>query len=281
MIVRWGLGELGPLLDELDVSSPLLVTSERFAGIDLPIERRFTGVQPHTPTDSVEAAVAAAAGADGLVALGGGSAIDTAKNVSAATGLPVVSVPTTYSGSEWTTYFGRRDVEQGIKGGGGGAQTVGIVYEPKLTLELPPALTAGTAMNALAHAAEALYVDARSAEGDREALTGAELIAAWLPPVLEDGTDLPARTGLLRGAAHAGAALAASFMGLAHAMAQALGGRYGAPHGAMNALTLPPVLEFNRLGRGGRDRPPGRVARRRCGDQGARARRARRFPAAP
>jgi alcohol dehydrogenase class IV len=63
--------------------------------------------------------------------------------------------------------------------------------------------------------------------------------------VLEEPHDLAARTGLLRGAAEAGEALALSMLALGHALAQALGGRYGLPHGAMNALTLPPALRFN------------------------------------
>jgi maleylacetate reductase len=245
VIVRWGLDELEPLLRELGVTQPLLVTSERFADVSLPIEHRFTGVRPHTPADTVAAATGAAAGADVLVPLGGGSAIDTAKAVSAGTGLPVVSVPTTYSGAEWTSFFGQRDEERRLKGGGGGARPVGIVYEPRLTLGLPPDVTGGTALNALAHCAEALYTTTRSPDGDADALAGAALIAAELPAVLADGDDLDARTALLRGAMHGGAALAASFMGLAHAMAQALGGRYGLPHGAMNAIVLAPALRFN------------------------------------
>ena len=245
MIVRWGLDELEPLLQELGIERPLLVTSQRFADHSLPVERRFTGVRPHTPSASVHAALAAAADADGLVPLGGGSAIDTAKAVSAQTGLPVVSVPTTYSGAEWTTFYGQRDEEERLKGGGGGARTVGIVYEPRLTLDLPPDVTGGTALNALAHCAEALYTRTRSPDGDADALEGAALIAAALPAVLDDGRDLEARAKLLRGSMHAGAALAASFMGLAHALAQALGGRYGLAHGAMNALVLGPTLRFN------------------------------------
>ena len=182
---------------------------------------------------------------DGIVAVGGGSAIDTAKAASAASGLPLVSVPTTYSGAEWTEFFGVRDPDRRMKGGGAGARLYGIVYEPKLTLELPRAETVGTALNALAHSAEALYVDRHNAEADAEALAGARLIAEWLPQVVERPAKLEPRTELLRGACHAGAALGKSFLALGHAIAQALGGRYGLPHGAMNALSLPPALRFN------------------------------------
>jgi maleylacetate reductase len=194
----------------------------------------------------VEGALAAAReqGADALVALGGGSAIDTAKAASAESGLPVVSIPTTYSGSEWTPFFGSRDHETGVKRAGSGAVVRGIVYEPELTLGLPPAESAGTALNALAHCAEALYTKGHGPETDREALAGTRLIARWLPAVLADGADVEARTELLRGAMHAGASLRAG-MGVAHAMAQALGGRFALPHGAMNAIALPAGLRFN------------------------------------
>lgn len=237
MIVRWGLDELPGLLGDLEIGRPLLVASERWAKLGLPAAARWSEV----PTDRLADVATAAAGCDGALAVGGGSAIDLAK----ATGLPVVSVPTTYSGAEWTGFFGVRDPSRRMTGGGGGAHLAGIVYEPKLTLELPRAESGGTAMNALAHCAEALYVHGRNPTGDEHALEGARLIAEHLPNVLADGSDLDERTSLLRGAMHAGEALAAAGLGLGHAMAQAVGGRYGIPHGAANALCLPPALRFN------------------------------------
>jgi maleylacetate reductase len=240
VIVRWGIEGLGRLLGELGSERPLLVTSARFAELELPVSARFAGVQRHSPLEVVSAATAAAAGADGLVGLGGGSAIDTSKAVSAGTGLPLVAVPTTYAGAEWTPSFGMRDTIRRLKTGGTGANTVGVVYEPTLTLGLPRDETVGTALNALAHCAEALYA------GDcADASLGAELIARWLPEVVADGGNLEARTGLLEGAMHAGMALAERGLFLAHAMAQALGGRYGVSHGGMNAICLAPALRFN------------------------------------
>ena len=241
MIVRWGLEQLEPLLAEVGIGRPLLIASDRWADLPLPSVDRWGEV----PTDRIADVVAAAGGADGLLAVGGGSAIDLAKAVSAETGLELVSVPTTYSGAEWTGFFGVRDRDRRMKGGGAGAHPAGIVYDPRLTLDLPRDQSGGTALNALAHSAEALYVAGRNPEGDRHALEGARLIVEALPKVLEDGHDVDARTTLLQGAAEAGAALGSAGLGLGHAMAQALGGRYGIAHGAANALCLPPALRFN------------------------------------
>ena len=240
MIVRWGLGELEGVLEELGAARPFLVASPRW---DPPVD--VAGEWREVPSDRIADAVAATSGADGILAVGGGSAIDLAKAISAETGLSLVSVPTTYSGAEWTPGFGIRDHERRAKGGGSGARLAGIVYEPELTLGLPRPETVGTAMNALDHAAEALYVKGRNEDGDREALSGARLIGEWLPRVVETPEDLEARRALLEGAMHAGTALASAGLGLAHAMAQALGGRFGLPHGAMNAIALPPALRFN------------------------------------
>ncbi len=241
MIVRWDLEKLGPLLAELGIQQPFTIASDRWSELDLPTGGRWSEV----PSDRIPDLAREVGGSDGLLAVGGGSAIDLAKAVSAAARLPVVSVPTTYSGAEWTTFFGVRDPNRRMKGGGAGAQLAGIVYEPKLTLGLSREQSGGTALNALAHSAEALYVAGRNPEGDRHALEGARLIAASLPQVLEHGDDLEARTTLLRGAMEAGAALGSAGLGLGHAMAQAIGGRYGIAHGAANALTLPPALRFN------------------------------------
>jgi len=238
VIVRFGLDALPAVLAEAGVSRPLVVASDRWRMLDVPYEEWWSEVPSHR--------VAVPSSADGIVGIGGGSAIDTAKAASALSGLPLVSVPTTYSGAEWTTSFGVRSPDRRMQGGGAGAHPTGIVYDVDLTLTLPRDVTAGTALNALAHTAEALYVQGRSDEGDAEALAGAPLIATSLPRVLADGADRDARTALLTGAMHAGHALGIAGLGLAHAMAQAVGGRYGLPHGAMNAICLPPALEFNR-----------------------------------
>jgi maleylacetate reductase len=228
------------MLEELGAARPFLVASPRWhAPVDVVGEWR------EVPSDRIAEAVASTADADGILAVGGGSAIDLAKAISAETGLSLVSVPTTYSGAEWTPSFGIRDRDRHMRGGGSGATLAGIVYDPELTLGLPRPQTVGTAMNALDHTAEALYVKGRNEEGDREALAGARLIGEWLPRVVEAPDDLEARRRLLEGAMHAGAALASAGLGLAHAMAQVLGGRFGLPHGAMNAITLPPALRFN------------------------------------
>ena len=203
MIVRWGLRELPGLLGELGIERPFLIASERWSGLDLPAAGRWREV----PSDRIDEIAAAAEDADGLLVVGGGSSIDLAKAVSVATGLPVVSVPTTYAGAEWATSFGIRDQERRMQGGGSGANLAGIVYDPDLTLGLPLEVTVGTAMNALAHCAEALYVKGRSPQSDVLAIEGARMINEALPRVAAFGEDRQARTKLLAGADVAGHAL--------------------------------------------------------------------------
>ena len=242
MIVRWSLRELPGVLAEVGIAAPLLVAGPRWDGTRPVTSVHHAARWREVPSERVTVPD----GIDGILAVGGGSAVDTAKHASAQAGLPLVSVPTTYSGAEWTTFYGIRSPDRRIRGGGSGAHPAGIVYDVDLTLGLPRPESGGTALNALAHCAEALYVRGRSDEGDVEALAGARLIATSLPRVLADLGDREARDGLLRGAAHAGHALRLAGLGLGHAMAQAVGGAYGIAHGAANALCLPPALAFNR-----------------------------------
>jgi maleylacetate reductase len=238
VIVRWSLDELPAVREELGLRDPLLVMSPRWS-LDIDAGERWSEVPSHRVDD------AAALATGGVIAVGGGSAIDLGKAISARAEVKLLSVPTTYAGAEWTTSYGIRDPERKMRGGGRGANPSGIVYEVELTLDLPRETTVGTALNALAHCAEALYVQGRNDDADEHALAGARLIGEWLPRVVDAPQDRESRTELLRGACHAGAALGGAGLALGHAMAQAIGGRYGLPHGTLNAICLPVALRWN------------------------------------
>jgi maleylacetate reductase len=242
VIVRWGpLDLVAEVCGEIGISEPLVVASARWDELDL----RFAPAARWHEVPSLRVEEASSLVRDGVVAIGGGSAIDLGKAISATAHVPLVSVPSTYSGAEWTTFFGVRDSQRRMRGGGSGAQNAGIVYDVGLTVGLPRAETVGTAMNALAHCAEAMYAHGHNEEADEHALDGAKLISEFLPRVVESPHDRDLRTELLRGACNAGEALAGSMLALAHAMAQAIGGAYGLPHGTLNGICLPPVLRFN------------------------------------
>jgi maleylacetate reductase len=242
VIVRWGpLDLVAEVCDEIGISTPLLVASPRWDGLELP----FARASSWNEVPSVRVEEASDLARDGVIAIGGGSAIDLGKAISATARVPLVSVPTTYSGAEWTTFFGMRDPQRRMRGGGSGARPAGIVYDVGLTVGLPLEQTVGTAMNAIAHCAEALYAHGHNPESDAKALEGAQLISEFLPRVVDSPLDRDLRTELLRGACHGGEALAGSMLALAHAMAQAVGGKYGLPHGTLNGICLPPALRYN------------------------------------
>ena len=233
MIVRWGLDALPEVLRG---RRAFLIAPPRWkAPVD--VVGRWSDLPTHEPFDVGDAEV--------LLAFGGGSTIDTAKAASARTNLPLVSVPTTYSGAEWTTFFGMRDGERRMRGGGSGSHNEAIVYDVQLVVDLPRAVAGGTALNALAHCSEALYVLGRDPGADAIALEGAALISAALPDVLVHPGAVEPCNRLLQGAAKAGEALGRSGLAVGHALAQTVGGAYGLPHGALNAICLPPALRFN------------------------------------
>src|SRR5437588_4461409 len=197
----------------------------------------------HVPKPVAEAGVAAARGADGLVAAGGGAAIGLAKIIARDLGLPIIAVPTTYSGSEATAIWGLSDGEQKFTGKDARVLPRTIVYDPELTLALPAAVSAASGMNAIAHCVEALWVADRTPLLMALASDALQRFAAHLPRVVTDGSDRVARAECLVAAWLAGTVLA-SGTGLQHKLAHVLGG-LGLPHAETHAIILPLVTRFN------------------------------------
>ena len=199
----------------------------------------------HVPKPVAEAGLAAAraAGADGLVAAGGGAAIGLAKIIARDLALPILALPTTYSGSEATAIWGMSDGERKFTGKDARVLPRTIVYDPDLTLALPPAVSAASAMNAIAHCVEALWVPDRTPFLMALASDAARRFAENLPRVIADGGDRQARGECLAAAWLAGTVLA-SGTGLQHKLAHVLGG-LGLPHAETHAIVLPHVTRFN------------------------------------
>lgn len=242
-------------VDRLDLRRVMVLSTPGHAGLagtvaDL-LAHRAVGVCPHAamhvPAEVARTAVHAVreAGADGCVAVGGGSTIGLAKAVALECGLPVLAVPTTYSGSEMTTVWGR--TEDGVKRTGRDPRVLPrtVVYDPELTLSLPPRLSATSGLNALAHAVEALYAPDTNPVVELLAADAVRGLAAALPLVVAVPDDLDARTAALRGAWLAGSCLGVTTMSLHHRLCHALGGSVGLPHAETHAVVLPHVLAYN------------------------------------
>ena len=199
----------------------------------------------HVPRAVAAAGLAAAraARADGLVAAGGGSAIGLAKIVARDTGLPIVALPTTYSGSEATPIWGTSEGERKTTGRDAKVVPRTVIYDPELTLVLPAAVTAASAMNAIAHCVEGLWVAERTPVTVAYATEAMRRFGAHLPRAVANGADLEARAECLIAAWLAGAVLTGG-TGLHHKLAHVLGG-YGLPHAETHAIILPHVARFN------------------------------------
>ena len=223
-----------------DLAAPL---EDRIAGT-------FTGVRPHVPVEVADAArkQAAAVGADSVLSVGGGSATGTAKAVALTTGLPVIAVPTTYAGSEVTPVWGLTEGERKTTGVDVRVLPRLVIYDPELTLSLPGPLSAASGLNAMAHCVDAFWAPGRNPASALAAGEAIRVLAAALPAVCEDGTDIGARGDLLYGAYLAGTAFAATGSGLHHKICHVLGGRYGLPHAQTHAIMLPYVVAFNAPG---------------------------------
>ncbi|MFB4309775.1 maleylacetate reductase [Actinomadura sp. GTD37] len=205
------------------------------------------GAVMHVPAEAAAAAcrAAGAAAADALVPFGGGSAVGLAKAVAKETGLPIAAVPTTYAGSEMTPVWGI--TEGGVKRTGRDRRVLArtVLYDPSLTLGLPPAVSAASAMNAMAHAVEALYAPDASPVISLMAEEAVRALAGALPEVVRDPGGLPARTRALYGAWLCGTCLGATAMGLHHRLCHILGGSLNLPHAETHAVLLPHALAYN------------------------------------
>lgn len=228
----------------------------------------FDSVQADPPTKNVNAAVTFAKDkkVDGIIGLGGGSSLDTAKLISVMTNssqslndligvdqirgsrLPLLQVPTTAGTGSEVTPISIVTTDSDEK--------VGIVsdvllpdiavLDPTLSLDLPPSITAYTGIDAMVHAIEA-YTSAikKNPYSDMLARQALSLLSCSIEAAVHYGNDLGARNGMMLGATLAGQAFANAPVGGVHALAYPLGGRFHIPHGLSNSLVLPHVMRFN------------------------------------
>jgi maleylacetate reductase len=184
--------------------------------------------------------------ADGLVVIGGGSPIGLGKALGAATGLAQIAVPTTYSGSELMADWRIETADGGMRRGvDAKARPATVIFDPLLTLDLPPAISGPSGMNAAAHAVESLYAAGAGPVSLTMGEEGIRLLAESLPIVVRAPGEVEARTRALQGAWLAGGFRAG--IGLEHRIAQRLRSRLGLPHAESHALTLPFVVAFNEV----------------------------------
>jgi alcohol dehydrogenase class IV len=210
-------------------------------------------------------------GHDGVVAFGGGSALDAGKAIAFMSGqsrplwdfedvgdnwtradlkgiAPTVAVPTTAgTGSEVGRVSVITDEETHTKRliFHPRIMPVAVISDPALTVGVPPHLTAATGMDALAHCLEAYCVDSYHPMADGIAIEGMRLIRAWLPVACRDGGNIEARAQMLA-AATMGAVAFQKGLGVVHSLAHPVGTHYGLHHGLLNGVLMPYVLEFNR-----------------------------------
>lgn len=256
--VRFGDGaweDTGEELDRLHVRRALLVSTARGADASSELRDRlgrrvagaFSEARIHVPVEVARAAreLAERRRADGLLAVGGGSAIGVAKAVAVETGLPIVALPTTYSGSEMTAVWAVTESGGKKTGRDGRAAARTVIYDPLSTLELPTEISAASGMNAIAHAAEALYAPDVGPLGTLLAEEGVRALGSSLPAVVSAPRRREARGEALYGAHLAGWALDLTSMGLHHKLCHVLGGTFDLPHALVHAILLPHVVAFN------------------------------------
>ena len=207
----------------------------------------FARAVMHVPIESARAARAEAErlGADCAVAIGGGSTTGLGKAIALESALPILAIPTTYAGSEMTTIYGITEGGQKKTGRDPRVLPRTVIYDPELTLGLPPALAAVSGMNAIAHAVEALYAVDANPVISLIAEEGMRALAAGLPAVLGAPHDIDARSNALYGAWLCGIALNGCAMALHHKLCHTLGGSFNLPHAETHSVILPHAVAYN------------------------------------
>lgn len=274
-------------LGQCSVERPMIITDQGVvqAGLLKPVQAALADggitvgeVFDRTPPDSSLEVVCEIAelfrrsGCDCLLAVGGGSAIDTAKganivlsqgtdDLAACAGaemlsgpmLPLIVVPTTAgTGSEATLVAVVADTKRNLKMLFTSQHLMPrvAVLDPRMTLTLPPRLTAATAMDALCHAMEAYYCLQKNPMSDAYAWQAIKLISANLRPAVTKGQNAQVRLALANAATMAGVAFSNSMVGMVHSLGHAAGAVSHVPHGEAMSILLPFGLEYN-LGKAG------------------------------
>jgi maleylacetate reductase len=256
--VVFGWGRFGEVVDECDrlgVGRILLMAERSTSRLaDAAVESlggrvvaRIDGMRAHVPGDEAEEArrLARASSVDAVLTIGGGSATGLGKAVTVEVDAALISVPTTYAGSEMTPVYGvtvggRKRTQRDDR-----ALPTLVLYDPALTTSLPPRATATTGMNAIAHCVEGLYAESPDVSIERDAALGIEMLAKALPICVRRRDDRFGRTNALFGAHLGGRVIAGAGMAIHHRICHVLGGTFGLGHGDANAVVLPHVVAFN------------------------------------
>lgn len=214
--------------------------ADRLAGV-------FSEVAQHVPTSLIEKGLAVAheIGADCIVTLGGGSAIGLGKALALNIDVPIIAIPTTFSGSEMTPIYGITD--SGRKQTGRDLRVLPrtVLYDPELVYSMPSFLAATSGMNALAHCVEALYGQLASPITNLLAEEGGRALAQGLPGIVQNPDNHEHYDLALYGAYLAGSVLALVGTGLHHRICHVLGGSFDLPHAETHSVMLPYVIWYN------------------------------------
>lgn len=242
-------------LDRLGVTRALLITTPGQEAMAREIAERapaniadvFAGAAMHTPVGVTEQAMekSGACGADGYVAIGGGSAIGLSKALALRTDLPQLVIPTTYAGSEMTPILGETDKGRKTTQKTPRVLPETVIYDVDLTLEFPLRIATVSGMNAMAHAVEALYAADRNPIVSMMAEEAIRRMATALSTLMDSPADRQARSDALYAACLSGVCLGSVGMAFHHKLCHTLGGSYDLPHAETHAALLPHAFAFN------------------------------------